>query len=75
MLFDYGDKSFESKVNTKSGSRTRASRVAGKYSTTEPTIQAHLGGENFKYRSYGVLNTSDYGVCGCGRVVEVTHSK
>ena len=38
MLFDYGDKNFERKKNASSGNRTRAARVAGEHSTTEPRM-------------------------------------
>ena len=75
MLFDYGDKNFERKKNASSGNRTRAARVAGEHSTTEPTMQAYFSGENFKDGSYCVLNAKDFVVCSCGRVVKATDSK
>ena len=42
MLFDYGDKNFERKKNASSGNRTRAARVAGEHSTTEPTMPGRI---------------------------------
>ena len=74
-LFESGGQKILKKIDASSGNRTRAARVAGEHSTTEPTMLAQNFIDNFKYGSYGVLNTSDNGVCSCGRVVKATHSK
>ena len=69
------DEENREKMFASSGNRTRAARVAGEHSTTEPTMQAYFSGENFKDGSYCVLNAKDFVVCSCGRVVKATHSK
>ena len=54
-------------MTASSGNRTRAARVAGEHSTTEPTMLAETGGP---YLQMLFCQTSS-----CGRVVKATDSK
>ena len=57
----------QKKLAASSGNRTRAARVAGEHSTTEPTMLAEIGGP---YVQMLFCQTSS-----CGRVVKATDSK
>ena len=70
-----GKRILKNEKDASSGNRTRAARVAGEHSTTEPTMPAHFQIDNFQYASYAVLIACNHGGCSCGRVVKATHSK
>ena len=70
-----GKRILKNEKDASSGNRTRAARVAGEHSTTEPTMPAHFHVDNFQYASYAVLIACNHGGCSCGRVVKATHSK
>ena len=60
----------ERKNFASSGNRTRAARVAGEHSTTEPTM---LTGAVESKPRYSISRTDT--PSSCGRVVKATHSK
>ena len=58
------------KMFASSGNRTRAARVAGEHSTTEPTMLTGVGESKARYSISRASTPSS-----CGRVVKATHSK